>query len=133
MWDQQSRDKLQADRDKSNYEAGARFTNAYWQRSYGYIEGDLAPDTAQVAPVPAATFASFADSSTATDPTKTQTDLLMEATKPSLDSMIGSIQALVNRSDSFLQVQQELVKAYASLDSADLEKIMAAAFALAEL
>jgi phage gp29-like protein len=133
MWDQQSRDKLQADRDKSNYEAGARFTNAYWQRSYGYIEGDLAPDTAQVAPVPAATFASFADSSTATDPTKSQTDLLMEATKPSLDSMIGSIQALVNRSDSFLQVQQELVKAYASLDSAELEKIMAAAFALAEL
>jgi len=133
MWDQESRDKLQADRDKSNYEAGARFTNAYWQRSYGYIEGDLAPDTDQVAPVPAATFASFADSSTATNPTKSQTDLLMEATKPSLDFMIGSIQALVNRSDSFLQVQQELVKAYASLDSSDLEKIMTAAFALAEL
>lgn len=36
-------DQLQAARDKSNYDAGARFTNAYWMRAYGYQEGDLVP------------------------------------------------------------------------------------------
>ena len=133
LWDQESRDKLQADRDKSNYEAGARFTNAYWQRSYGYIDGDLVPEAAQAVPASAPSSSSFADPTAEPDPTIAQTDLLMQASKPSLDSMIGAIQALVNRSDSLIQVQQELVKAYGSLDSAELEKIMAAAFALAEL
>ena len=32
FWDQEAKDTLQSDRDKSNYDAGARFTNAYWQR-----------------------------------------------------------------------------------------------------
>ncbi|MBK6853248.1 MAG: DUF935 family protein, partial [Burkholderiales bacterium] len=44
MWDQESRDVTQAARDKSNYDAGARFTNAYWVREYGYQEGDLKPE-----------------------------------------------------------------------------------------
>ena len=49
MWDQEARDQLQAARDKSNYDAGARFTNAYWERAYGYQTGDLA-EPAEVAP-----------------------------------------------------------------------------------
>lgn len=48
MWDQASRDEMQAARDKSVYEAGARFTRAYWMRTYQYEDGDLAPD----APLP---------------------------------------------------------------------------------
>jgi hypothetical protein len=44
MWDQESRDVTQAARDKSNYDAGARFTNAYWVREYGYQDGDLKPE-----------------------------------------------------------------------------------------
>lgn len=50
FWDQEAQDDLQARRDKSNYDAGARFTNAYWMRAYGYQEGDLA---APAAPRPA--------------------------------------------------------------------------------
>ena len=42
FWDQEAQDALQASRDKSNYDAGARFTNAYFMRAYGYQEGDLA-------------------------------------------------------------------------------------------
>ena len=46
LWDQEARDLTQAARDKSNYDAGARYTNAYWMREYGYQEGDLAEPAA---------------------------------------------------------------------------------------
>jgi phage gp29-like protein len=46
FWDQKEQDELQATRDKSNYDAGARFTNKYWMRGYGYQEGDLQPEPA---------------------------------------------------------------------------------------
>lgn len=47
IWDQEAQDQLKAARDKSNFEAGARFTNAYFERAYGYQAGDLAaPATA---------------------------------------------------------------------------------------
>lgn len=59
MWDQEARDQLQAARDKSNYDAGARFTNAYWERAYGYQTGDLA-EPAEVAPPVAAPVAPIA-------------------------------------------------------------------------
>lgn len=44
FWDQKEQDELQAARDKSNHDSGARFTNAYWMRGYGYQEGDLQPE-----------------------------------------------------------------------------------------
>lgn len=63
FWDQPERDQLQAARDKSNYDAGARFTNAYWERAYGYETGDLAEPAAPVGaagPVAATTAATGA-------------------------------------------------------------------------
>lgn len=50
--DQEAQDALQAERDTSNYEAGARFTNAYWERACGYKPGHLAAPA--VGSVPAA-------------------------------------------------------------------------------
>lgn len=67
MWDQEAQDKLQADRDKSNYAAGARFTNAYWMRGYGYQEGDLAPEARL--PIPSAPLPPVANFAEAGDPT----------------------------------------------------------------
>lgn len=52
LWDQAAQDKLQADRDKSNHEAGANFTNAYWMRAYGYLDGDLQAPAPTPAPAP---------------------------------------------------------------------------------
>lgn len=52
LWDQEARDQMQAARDKSNYDAGARYTNAYWMREYGYQEGDLAEPAAPAVPAP---------------------------------------------------------------------------------
>lgn len=59
LWDQASQDQLQAARDKSNFEAGARFTNIYWQRAYGYQDGDLQPQAAP--PAALASTVSFAE------------------------------------------------------------------------
>lgn len=61
LWDQAAQDTLQAARDKSNHEAGANFTNAYWMRAYGYEEGDLQ------APAPAPTSAPVGATEGATD------------------------------------------------------------------
>jgi len=59
MWDQDARDKLQAGRDESVSRAGARFTNRYWERTYGYQPGDLVESTppAQPPAVPGTEFA----------------------------------------------------------------------------
>lgn len=41
MWDQESRDALRANRDKTLSGAGAKFSQAYFRRAYGLQEGDL--------------------------------------------------------------------------------------------
>jgi len=139
MWDQEAQDKLQAERDKSNYAAGARFTNAYWMRGYGYQETDLQPEMqAAVAPVapmarsaPSTLSASFAES--APSAADAITDQLMAASQSTWQSMLDRVQTVVERSRSMADVQKTLAEAYGGLDPDALRRLMAAAFALAEL
>jgi phage gp29-like protein len=138
LWDQKDQDTLQAARDKSNYEAGARYTNAYWQRAYGYQDGDLQAtatsptELANSGPLSAATAFSEATPS-ATDPTLADTNTLMGATDPVWNAMARQLQALVDGASSLAELQQALAQAYGGLDSEQLVKLMAAAMALAEL
>lgn len=129
LWDQKSQDQLQAARDKSNYDAGARFTNAYWQRAYGYQDGDLQ------SVVPVTTPAAFAEAvlTPSIDPLKGQTDALMAAGAPQWSGIVDQLQVLVDKADNVQALQQALVQAYGALDSDQLVKLMAAAMALAEL
>jgi phage gp29-like protein len=133
LWDQKDQDTLQAARDKSNFDAGARYTNAYWQRAYGYQDGDL-QDTAvtNAARQSVTAGAAFAEVDT-TDPTLADTNALMQASAPLWTAMVDQLQALVDNADSLAQLQQALTQAYGGLDSSDLVKLMAAAMALAEL
>jgi len=134
MWDQESQDKLQADRDKSNYEAGARFTNAYWTRAYGYQEGDLAaPGTAPDQAGKAASGAAFAESGTAPDPTASAADALMTASAPQWERMASAAADLVRHAETTAQAQTAIAQAYGWMDSGRLTQLMTAAFALAEL
>ncbi len=141
LWDQKSQDQLQASRDKSNYEAGARFTNAYWQRAYGYQETDLQPLASAAPALPAAApgAAAFAEvalnaaSAASADPLQAQTNALMAAGAPQWAGMVDQLQALVDKADNPKALQQALVQAYGALDSGQLVKLMAAAMALAEL
>ncbi|MCX7258020.1 MAG: DUF935 family protein [Polaromonas sp.] len=135
LWDQESQDKLQAARDKSNYDAGARFTNNYWQRAYGYQDGDLqsAPGAAPAVSVGAPAFAEAALNAGSADPLQAQTDALLAAGAPQWAGMVDQLQALVDQADSAQALQQALVQAYGGLESGQLVKLMAAALALAEL
>jgi phage gp29-like protein len=139
FWDQKEQDVLQAQRDKSNYDAGARFTNAYWMRGYGYQEGDLQPEATVSAlakpqaqgAAPSAP-AAFAEP-TPHDPLTPDVASLMQASAPAWGNMAEQLQALVNQASTPAQLQQAMVQAYGDLDSGDLVKLMAAAMALAEL
>jgi len=147
FWDQAAQDVLQAERDKSNYDAGARFTNLYWQRAYGYQEGDLLPAASAAVPAlaktplaavpaPAGDSTSFADPMATPDPidpTQAETDLLVAASAPAWSAMASQIQSMVDQAANFTELQRNLVNAYGDLDTADLVKLMSAAMALAEL
>lgn len=137
MWDQKSQDTLQAGRDKSNYEAGARFTNAYWERAYGYQAGDLMPEgSGKPAAAPPGTAVAFAENTLAgnpIDPNQGVIDALMQHGQPAWDGIAAQLQALVDGSDNLVQLQQAMTQAYGGLDADQLVKLMAAAMALAEL
>jgi phage gp29-like protein len=162
FWDQEARDKLQAERDKSNYDAGARFTNAYWERAYGYQTGDLAEPAAAVPPeaptagLPAvdpgkapktaeaeaeadpeegAEFAAPAvkQSLTVADPTAADAARLATAAQPLVDDLIEVVRAMVDAAEDLGELQTALLDAYGDLNTAELTSLMAAAFALAEL
>lgn len=103
LWDQASKDSLQAARDKSNYDAGARYTASYWMRAYGYQEGDLqastdtATPTAKSPAVPASP--AFAEANEAPDLVAPEVDALLEVTAPSWQGMVAQVQALLAQSD----------------------------------
>jgi phage gp29-like protein len=138
FWDQEAQDQLRARRDKSNYDAGARFTNAYWMRSYGYQEGDLQPEAgaapAAAPPGGSATPAAFAEAVAQTaDPLSAQTDTLSSAAAPAWAELLRQVETLVANARSLPALQDAMTAAYGDLATDDLVKLMAAAFALAEL
>ena len=130
FWDQEAQDALQASRDKSNHEAGANFTNAYWMRAYGYKEGDLAESGAVVQPAPAnPTAVAFAEN----DPVAGEVAQLSSAAEVPAGELVASIGDLVVAAKDLPSLQKVLIDTYGSLDTDRLAEIMAAAFALAEL
>lgn len=156
FWDQAEQDQMRALRDKTLYDSGARFTNAYWMREYEYQEGDLQPElgsaaagasgfnTAVASALPVfppkmrdsgdtGTAAAFADPASAPDPLQAQTDTLVTASAPLWSAMADHLQSLIDQASSTADLQQKIVQAYGSLESDQLVKLMAAALALAEL
>lgn len=144
LWDQEAKDRLQASRDKSNYEAGARYTKSYWMRSYGYLDTDLvdgaAPPAGQSSGAPGAPAVAFAEAAiaatapdAAADPTAATTDRLGQAAAPAWDDLVAQIEALVAQAPDRVTLERALTQAYGSLPTDQLVNLMAAAFALAEL
>lgn len=139
LWDQKDQDTLQASRDQSNYKAGARFSNAYWMRAYGYQEGDLLPESTTTPAVTAVGVAGdapvFAERriiGSAHVPEQLSNELA-SAAAPAMAGWIAQVQSLVDKADSLSALQDAMVQAFGDLDSAELVKLMEAAFALAEL
>ena len=142
MWDQVAQDELQAARDKSNYDAGARFTNIYWERAYGYQAGDLAAPASPALALPApggtgAAAAAFAEAAlqaaAGTDPLAPESNALAAATAAPWQTLIDQVRALVSKAPDLATLQQALTLAYGDLDTAELVRLQAAAYALAQL
>lgn len=145
LWDQAAKDDLQAKRDKSNYDAGARFTKSFWVSSYGYQETDLADSAAPVpAPVlpgaaPASPALAFAQgvlgalASEPPDPTAAEQAALAAAAAPAWGTLVDQVGALVAAAPDLVTLQRTLTDAYGGLDTDRLTQLMSAAFALAEL
>lgn len=132
LWDQKAQDELQATRDKSNYEAGARFTNAYWMRAYGYQEGDLQPEVN--APVAARkdTAPAFADAGVEDTADRLQPALASEA-DGAIKGWVDLIEAELASCGSLAEFGDRLLGLYGHLPAEDLTAVMAKAFEVADL
>jgi phage gp29-like protein len=131
FWDQASQDVLQAGRDKSNYDAGARFTNGYWMRAYGYQESDLQPVAAAPAALPLPAFAEV--DALPVDRMAGDVSALAASAQPEVDAMLADLLRLVESAPDMAALQSALVDLYGGLETDELSRLMAAAFALAEL
>jgi len=69
----------------------------------------------------------------AADPTAAESAALERAGAPAWAVMVDQVRTLVDQAADFGELQGALAAAYGSLDSADLVRVMEAAFALAEL
>jgi phage gp29-like protein len=136
FWDQSAKDKLQAERDASNAKAGAKFTNKYWMRAYGYQEGDLAPEGSPVLPIDPARNVAFADPAPAppdpTPATRMATQLSQEA-GPAWSRLLDDVRALVESADSLESLDAALLASFADLPTSDLRDVMQTAYAVADL
>jgi phage gp29-like protein len=133
MWDQESRDKLRAERDKSLKDAGAKFTQAYFIRAYGYEEGDLEPDAA--APAPAAPV-SFAEATPAAGDPTPATRLARQLggdVAPIWQARIDKISQIVEQAESLEALDQALLASFADLPPDELATAMQAGFEAAYL
>ena len=144
LWDQKDQDVVQAARDKSNFESGARFSNAYFERAYDYQSGDLLPDAsaapapALLAPpavAPASVGPAFAEPAPEQpqDPLQNEVQALMRLGQPAWNTLLGQIESLVERAPDLGALQRSLTQSFGDLETEQLVKLMAAALALAEL
>ncbi len=135
FWDAKQEEKQQSERDKNVSDSGARFTNSYWMRAYGYQEGDLAAENdapADSAPAPGAT-AQARHAAQSTAPAEQLADALQAQANPAWTAVLAHIQQLVDSADSLEALQETLLQSYGSLPTAELESIMASGFAVAQL
>lgn len=69
----------------------------------------------------------------AADPTAADADRLAGAAQPLVDDLIAGVSQLVDAAEDLGELQTALLDAYGDLDTGELTRLMAAAFALAEL
>ncbi len=134
MWDQEAQDSLQASRDKSLSDAGAKLSNAYFIRAYRYQEGDLLPQGASqdaLAKTPPAQFSegskaatSYADLATAT---------LAATSADAWEYILKHVRLIVAQSGSLEEVRDKLLQAFGDLPVDRLAKVMELGFTAAEL
>lgn len=145
LYEQEEVDTVQASRDEILVKAGAKLTKAYFMRTYDLEDGDIDESAAVAPPIPATAAATppatpagptaaFAEAMPAPlDPMASQTQALAQAGDAVVGTLVAQLQRMVDGADTTAELQQALLDAYGGLDTAELTRLMAAAFALAEL
>lgn len=147
FWEQEEVDDVQAGRDEKLTKAGAKFTKAYWMRTYNLQEGDLTEQTLRAAgAIDPATgqplkpgSASFAEpgmdelpaDQAALDAAIDQlpADQIQAAMKTLLMPALKAIEAASTPDD----VRQALLDAWPDMDATAIEDLMARAYFVADL
>ncbi|MBS0507751.1 MAG: DUF935 family protein, partial [Proteobacteria bacterium] len=129
--------KAQAEADKLVYDMGFALSEDAARAKYGEGwsrrgQAGAAPAAPQPA-LPVQPAASFAQALAPADPVAAATDALERAAAPEWQRVVDHLQALVDAADSADTVRAAIEQAYGALDTADLTRLLAAAFALAEL
>jgi phage gp29-like protein len=154
LWDQESRDTLQAERDTSLKDAGANLTRAYFIRSYNLQEGDISDAAPPIAaptatPGPAAADAAgatqtdaappadaapaFAEATARLDTADKMTPALAAAGDAQVGRWVADIEALLGESASLEDFRDQLAARYSELPADDLVTVMSAALTAIEL
>lgn len=133
MWDQESRDKLRAERDKSLKDAGAKFTQRYFQRAYGYEEGDLEADSTPATPVAPVSFAEPVPDAGDPTPATRMARQLGADVAPAWQARIDQIGKIVEQAESLEALDQALLAAFSDLPTDELATAMQAGFEAAYL
>ncbi|MGX2039885.1 DUF935 domain-containing protein [Methylocaldum sp. MU1018] len=132
MWEQQEVDKVQAERDEILTRAGAKLTRAYFMRAYSLGEDEIgqeSPSTVEGTPEPLPE--DFAEGDP--DYADTATPLLATAAQPTLDDWLTRVRRRMEAASDLQQLQEDLLVEFAELDETELAKVMALAFACADL
>ena len=124
----------QAERDSKLSATGVRFSNQYYEREYGFQDGDLLPEEQRSAreqqPV---SFAEATFTPVQANPIDQATTQLEQAAEPYLNDMVNRIRHVVKNEKSFQDLQDAIVAEFSELPSDELTQIMSIAFSLAEL
>lgn len=133
--------KALAETDKIIYDMGyeldedtvrSKYGEGWRKRQAATPPALLTPAVGAVIPAVKGRPASFAEGS-APDPIEAVTDALERAAAPEWQRVVDDLQTIVGQAGGADGVRAAILKQYGALDTADLTRLLAAAFALAEL
>ncbi len=136
MWEQEEVDEIQAGRDAKLKQAGASFTNQYFERAYGFHPGDLAAPPPPPTDTPPPTLAQPAEDP---EPGTPAADVppLVEALGEQADQLIQGwlepIRLAMAEAKDLDDFGERLLQLYPEIDSSQFATLMGQAIQLADL
>lgn len=131
MWEQEQVDEVLAKRDQALTQAGAKFTPAYFKRSYNLQDGDL--DESITPPITT----DFAENLPVLDYTEQHTSQLAKQAQPKINAWLKrlntTMQKVESEGGSLADLEQRLLLEFSELPIDDLTNIMGLAFSAASL
>ncbi|HQR97587.1 MULTISPECIES: DUF935 family protein [unclassified Polaromonas] len=140
FWEQEEVDEVQAGRDQKLKNAGVRFTNHYWKRTYNLEDGDLMPEAAGTAdPSNPDDTVNFADPNTDDVPADQLAldaaieQLPADAIQAAMKKLLAPALKAIEMASTPDEVREALVDAWPDMDASDLEELMTRAYFVADL